>query len=155
MSFYFTLKRLFTGAYINAHAVFRTFNLAMNARRVIKLALERIAAKDLSPQQKKIAKDYYKAHGYRLNNTYWHRYYYAMTGEFYADYIPEDIFRSRIAPRLNEQKQWPALLDKNLIYNLFKEFAQPVSVVQNINGFFYVDGKLTHEDAAAEKCRSV
>ncbi|BAO77621.1 sugar-transfer associated ATP-grasp domain-containing protein [Winogradskyella sp. PG-2] len=87
-----------------------------------------------------------------MQNTYWHRYYTGITGVFHEDYIPLDIFRSIISFRLNQKRQWPSLLDKNLTYKLFKEFKQPTRIVQNINGFYYVNEKIVDIKIAAEAC---
>ena len=83
----------------------------------------------LSKQEIKEAKLFFKARGYTLKNIYWHRYYKGINGEFHKDYIPYDIFNPKINPMLNQRRQWPALLDKNFTYNLFKEFNQPKRIV--------------------------
>ena len=103
------------------------------------LSLKRIYLKfprKLKPHEIKEAKAFFKSKGYKLNNTYWHRFYKYMNGEFHKDYIPLDIFRPLIEPKLNRKIYWPALLDKNLRSNLFKEFNQPKTVISNINGFY-------------------
>ncbi|MFH6773155.1 sugar-transfer associated ATP-grasp domain-containing protein [Gaetbulibacter aestuarii] len=65
-------------------------------------------------------------------------------------YIPEDIFHAIINKKLNQMRQWPALLDKNLLGILFKKFNQPEIVLKNMNGFFYVDNKIVTEEIAVE-----
>ena len=58
----------------------------------------------LSSEEVKQAKSYYKLKGYKLKNTDWHRYYKAMNGKFHKDYVPFDIFKPRLIPKLNQQK---------------------------------------------------
>jgi hypothetical protein len=128
------------------------FNLKMNARRFAKESCRNINAPKLKPHQIKAAKAFYKSKGYKLKNTYYHRYITAINGIFFENYVPLDIFRPIIAPKVNQQKQWPALLDKNLTYSLFKEFEQPKRVVQNINGFYYINDKIVSEDKAIKAC---
>ena len=129
-----------------------SYNQTKNTRKYIKDSLRRVYIPQLSQRQIKAAKDYYMARGYNLNNTYWHRYYTGVTGEFHEDYVPLDIFRSMISFKLNQRKQWPALLDKNLSYNLFKEFKQPKRIVQNVNGFYFVNNKIVSQAVAEDAC---
>lgn len=137
---------------LNYKKRFDEFNLKMNTRRYIKKLISRNNTPKLTSHEVKAAKAYFKSKGYKLQNTYWHRHYKALNGEFHVDYIPEDIFRPIICPRFNQMIQWPALLDKNLTYNLFKDFNQPKRVVQNVNGFYYVNGEIVNEAEAIEVC---
>jgi hypothetical protein len=108
----------------------------------------------LSLEEIREAKSFYKSNGYKLKNTYWHRYYKGVNGEFHKNYMPYDIFNPIINPRLNQRRQWPALLDKNLTYNLFKGFNQPKHIIQNINGFYYIDGKIVDLQKAIDACKA-
>lgn len=155
MSMYHKFKQLFTKRVIKMQKDFQVFNLKMNTRKYIKEHLRKVKTPKLTKDQIKAAKTYYKNRGYKLNNTYWHRYYTGVTGVFHEDYMPLDIFRPYIGFKLNQKKQWPALLDKNLTYNLFKEFNQPKPVVQNINGFYYINDKIINESEAIEACNKI
>lgn len=147
-------KRIIVGLVLRLKKRVTEYNLKRTAIAQIKAMIKNmtISCPELSKNEVNATKAFFKSKGYRLNNTYWHRYYSAMNGEFHADYIPEDIFRAIISPRINQMRQWPALLDKNLSYILFKEFLQPKRVLQNINGFFYVDESIVNEVEAIEFC---
>jgi hypothetical protein len=119
------IKRLLTTCVLNLPKRLVAFNLIINARKEIKQVFKNSDIPKLKPHEIKKAKAFFKSQGYQLKNTSWHRYYKAMSGHFYKDYIPLDIFKSKIYPRLNQKTQRPALLDKNLSYNLFKDFDQP------------------------------
>ncbi|MBO3117478.1 hypothetical protein J4050_12010 [Winogradskyella sp. DF17] len=106
----------------------------------------------LSKQEIKEAKLFFKARGYTLKNTYWHKYYKGLNGEFHKDYIPYDIFRPYIDGQLNQRRLWPALQDKNLSYKLFWEFNQPKSIVQNINGFYFINEEFVGLNEAVTAC---
>jgi hypothetical protein len=112
------------------------------SRQYMKSLIRKRNLPKLTNEEVRQAKSYYKSKGYILKNTYWHRYYKSINGEFHKDYVPYDIFLSKIGPRLNQQKQWPALLDKNMLHTIFKDFEQPKHVVQNINGFYYVNDQI-------------
>ena len=127
----------------------------MNAISRIKKFNHENKTPKLKSSQVEAVKFYFKSKGYKLNGTHWHSYYTALNKEFHVNYIPDDIFRSTISPRFNEMRQWPALLDKNLSYILFKDFNQPRRVVQNINGFYYVNNKVVAEHIAIRACIAV
>ncbi|WP_412561074.1 sugar-transfer associated ATP-grasp domain-containing protein [Winogradskyella sp. MIT101101] len=109
----------------------------------------------LEPHEIEEAKSFYKSKGYKLKNTYWHRFYKFASGEFHKDYLPLDIFRPIMEPNLNRRLYWPAFVDKNLMSNIFKEFNQPKTVVSNINGFYYVDETIVNETTAIEACNNI
>lgn len=155
MSFYYSLKRLMTKRILNSRKRFVEFNLKMNTRKSIKSILKNNKTPKLKATEVQAAKSYFKSKGYNLQNTYWHRYYKSLTNEFHKNYIPEDIFSAIISPQFNKMRQWPTLLDKNLSYNLFKDFKQPKAVVQNINGFYYVNDKIVDEAFAIETCNRI
>lgn len=155
MNVYSSVKRLLTKHILNAKKRFWEFNLSMNARKYIKEIIRLNKAPTLNSKEVNAAKSYFKSKGFTLNNTYWHRYYKCLTNEFHENYIPEDIFNANISPRFNQMRQWPALLDKNLSYNLFKDFNQPIAVIQNINGFYYVNDKIVSEESALSICNTI
>jgi hypothetical protein len=152
MSLYFKIRQKIVNPVSQLWAKAVQFNMAANAINDIKKKLRNNNIVDISDEEKKAAKSFFKSKGYNLKNTHWHRYYKGMNGSFYENYIPEDIFRSIISPKLNQMLQWPALLDKNLYYDLFKDFNQPKLILSNINGFYYVDGKLVSKTIAIETC---
>jgi hypothetical protein len=152
MAIYHTLKKLLTSKVLDYQKRFTAFNLTMNARKEIKRVIRNSDIPKLTPNEIKEAKSFFKSKGYKLKNTYWHRFFKSATGEFHKDYIPLDIFRPLIEPNLNRRIYWPALLDKNLTSNLFKEFNQPQTVINNINGFYYINGEIVSESIAIEEC---
>ena len=135
---YQTIKRLLIKPIINFQKRLKEYYETFYTRRYMKFLINKSSVKRLTDNEIKEVKSYYKSKGYILKNTYWHRYYKSLNGEFHKEYIPFDVFKPKLIPRLNQQKQWPALLDKNLLYNLFKDYEQPKRVVQNINGFYYI-----------------
>ncbi len=141
MIFYRYIKKKFTERLLNIQKRFVEFNQIMNSRKSIKNLISNNHVPKLSLQEDREAKVYFKSKGYTLKNTDWHAYYKAMNGEFHKDYIPLEIFKTKISPKLNQKTQWPALLDKNIIYRIFKGFEQPKRVLQNINGFYYINDR--------------
>lgn len=131
------------------------FNHVMNSRNKVKALMRNIEVSKLSRNEIKEAKSFFKSRGYKLNHTEWHTFYKSMNGEFHKDYIPLGLFKTKISPKLNEKIQWPALLDKNIIYRIFKGFELPKRIVQNINGFYYInDQPATFDKAVNEICKN-
>ncbi len=150
MGLYSALKQFLTRPLFYYKNRFFSFNTKMNSRTNIKELIKKNSIQKLQPNQIKEAKSYYKSKGIKLNNTYWHSYYTHLNKQFHPEYIPEDIFRSSILPKFNEMRQWPALVDKNLYYILFKDFNQPKRIIQNINGFYYIDNIIINEELAID-----
>ena len=139
---------------MRAYRYYRQFRDEISARRYMRSLMRKHNLPELTKDQINQAKSYYKSRGYKLKNTYWHQYYTGMNGEFHKEYLPYDIFNPIINPRLNQIKQWPALLDKNFTYTLFKDFNQPKRIVQNINGFYFINDDIVSLDEAVEACKS-
>ncbi|BAO77623.1 sugar-transfer associated ATP-grasp domain-containing protein [Winogradskyella sp. PG-2] len=153
MKFYYFLKSVFTKRIIYFQRRFDELRITIKTRRYMKSLMYKMNLPKLSSEEIKELKSFYKSNGYKLRNTYWHRYYKGINGEFHKNYMPYDLFSSIINPRLNQKRHWPALLDKNLTYNLFKDFSQPKRVVQNINGFYYIDNKIVDLQKAIDACK--
>lgn len=150
MAIYHSIKRLLTSKVINYQKRLVVFNAKMNSRKMIKEVLRISNIPKLEPHEVEEAKSFYKSKGYKLKNTYWHRFYKHANGEFHKDYLPLDIFRPIMEPNLNRKLYWPALVDKNLTTNLFKGFNQPETVVSNINGFYYVNDSIVNQQQVVE-----
>lgn len=151
---YQTLKRIYLSKILYYQRQLVAFNSKMNSRKIIKDILRRNNIPKLEPHEVAQAKAFYKSKGYKLKNTYWHRFYKFANGEFHKDYLPLDIFRAIIEPNINRRLYWPALVDKNLTSNIFDKFNQPETVVSNINGFYYMDNTMVKEAIAVDACNN-
>lgn len=154
MRLYYFIKLVFTKRIIDFQMRFEEFRVTISTRRYMKSLIYKMNLPKLSLEEIKDAKAYYQSKGYKLKNTYWHRYYKGINGKFHKNYMPYDIFNPIINPRLNRRSHWPALLDKNLTYNLFKDFNQPKHIIQNINGFYYLDDKIIDLQKAIDACEA-
>ena len=141
MSIYYLIKQIFLKRILVIKKSLVKYNLSMNMRRDIKKTLKKSKLQGLTKLQKRKIKLYFKRKGYSNIKLYWHHFYTSRSNTFCVEYIPEDIFHPIISPMINQMKQWPALLDKNLSETIFNGFKQPDNLVKNINGFFYVDNK--------------
>ena len=154
MYIYHYIKNKYVKRGMRAYRAYRQFRDGISARRYMKSLMRKHNFPELSKDQIDEAKSYYKSRGYNLINTYWHQYYTNINGEFHKEYMPYDIFNPIINPRLNQIKQSPALLDKNFTYNLFKDFNQPKRIVQNINGFYFINHTIVSLNEAVQACKN-
>ncbi|OZV69972.1 sugar-transfer associated ATP-grasp domain-containing protein [Winogradskyella aurantia] len=150
MSLYQSLKQRLVKPIFRWRERIAVYNKAARAIGEVKDDIMKYKIPELTKVEKKIAKSYWMSKGYMLRNTLWHQYYKGITGEFRKEYVPGDIFRSQIAHKLNQMRQWPALLDKNLLYSIFNGFEQPKLIVSNINGFYYSEGIIISKSKAIE-----
>lgn len=82
----------------------------------------------------------------------WHRYFYKRTGVYSAKYIPTSLYYTDIIGRINQMQFERAYSDKNLTELLLKDVKQPETVLKNVNGYFYHDGKNISKEEAVRVC---
>jgi len=141
MNYFDTLKN--KNFYTFNKAIFKRLNnyysikaLEKLCQRKIKNHLKTFNSPPLNKTQIKEAKDFYKSFGFKNINTDWHQLFTHISGEFHKNYIPEDIFYTKIIPHLNMSKFGDALADKNLLNKLFPNVRQPKTVIKNVNGLY-------------------
>lgn len=137
----------------------KTFYSLLDAAYVLKLKYQyryqiknkaNTRIKKLNSAQKKEIKLFFSKYGRKNVNLSWHEFFSFSNKKFSVEYIPEDIFHAVISRKLNRMKQWPALLDKNLLYTIFNDYKQPEAVIKNINGFFFIDKNMISKNQAIE-----
>lgn len=122
-----------------------TFQYRNVINKKVKNKSKRIDKKEITE-----IKMFYSNYGYKNIKTTWHDFYYSNNNRYSVEYVPEDLFHSKISKNLNQMRQWPALLDKNLLGQLFKEFKQPEDILKNINGFYYVGNLIVSKNDAVK-----
>lgn len=109
-----------------------------------------ISRRKLSKEQKKQIDDIYKKYGFSYTyNT--HELAYSVTGDFRADIVPEDLFRTEVEIYLNDYDTKYVLTDKSYFDIFMPNVKFPKTIVRNIDGNFY-DCKYCHitEEKAKE-----
>ena len=93
----------------------------------------------LSKEQKKEIDLWYEKYGLVLNDYYFHRWYYEVTGVFSPSCIPERVMNSQIISKFNDSRLSKAWADKAYYDRRFnsKCIETPYTVLRNINGIFY------------------
>lgn len=102
--------------------------------------------KKLSRSNKKIIYNFFGKINYK-----WHLLYTAVNNSFDKNYIPEDIFYTKIEPILNNFNLVEAYSDKNMYSVHFDHNFLPLTIIRNINGIFYdSDNKVIDIKKASE-----
>lgn len=109
---------------------------------------------ELTPDQKRAVKDYYREMIGMDVPTDWHRYFSARTGEFSVKYVPNAIYALDIRPRLNYYPFLIALSDKNLQDIILPSEHQPETFLKNINGYFYAGNEPVTKSDALDRCEN-
>lgn len=86
----------------------------------------------------------------------WHEYYLCANGKFSTHYIPTYLYHSHIYPALNDGRIAVVYSDKNMIHKLLGDAVKlPKTYMQNINGVYYVEGKVVSKHEALSACLNV
>lgn len=109
----------------------------------------------LTKEQKKEVDDFYFSMIGRKVPLYCHEYFYSRTGVFSKDYIPKDFYTLELRPRANVYKFQEAYDDKN-IYDLILAGENVVhTILKNMNGYYYYEGKPVSEEEAIQLCQNM
>ena len=86
---------------------------------------------------------------------YCHEYFYSRTGVFSKDYIPKHFYNMELLYRANVHKFREAYDDKN-IYDIILAGENVVhTILKNMNGYYYYEGKPVSEEEAIELCQNM
>ena len=101
--------------------------------------------KELSP--------YYQERGFKVSLMF-ADYFSQLSGINSDRYLSMDVYYFFVVPALNRYDFITPYLDKNIYGDLFPEVRQPATVVKNMHGHFYREGKeISIEDAVDAVCR--
>ncbi|MCR5627180.1 MAG: hypothetical protein K6F99_07670 [Lachnospiraceae bacterium] len=119
------LDRLITPAVVNIF------------RRIMKNYVRDFNCPELSSEEKKAVRDFYKR--YKIPDMLYHRGYTARSGKFYAEYMPDDIYFSRVEPFYTDRLCSKYLDNKCLYYSFFSNVKMPPLIAMRF-GKYWVDG---------------
>ncbi len=111
--------------------------------------------KELTTEQEKEIKDYFKEMLGIDVPTDEHRYYYARTGLYSKKYIPTAIYHADLIGRMNVYPLKRFYTDKNNTDKIFPNIKQPHVFLKNINGYYYYEGEPVTIEQAVEKCANI
>ena len=93
----------------------------------------------LTKDQKNEIDVWYEKHGLALDNYYFHRWYYEVTGSFSPSCVSEPVMNNQIMTRFNDLRLSRAWGDKAYYDQRFRSgcIDTPHTILRNINGIFY------------------
>lgn len=133
------------------HNLFHTLNLSQPVKRMYKKYRKRASLRRglthqdgtplpvLTKEQKNEIDAWYEKHGLVLNDYYFHRWYYEVTGIFSPSCVPEHVMNSQILNKFNDLRLSLAWADKAYYDSRFRSkcIDTPYTIIRNINGIFY------------------
>ena len=130
------LYKICRGAFRRFHEYFSIKADKQHLRSEIRNIIRILDVPPLTDSQRKEIKDYYAQFG--VNKVYdgWHRLATHISGNFYKEYIPQDLFYALIEPKLNMNNML-GITDKNLIDRILSDVVMPKTVIKCINGLYY------------------
>lgn len=109
----------------------------------------------LSNAQKKEVQDFYMDLIGKKVPLYCHEYFYSRTGHFTKEYVPNNIYHCELVPKANEHRMQSALGDKNMCDFLFPGENIVHSILKNMNGYYYYEGRPVSEEEAVVLCQNL
>lgn len=109
----------------------------------------------LTKAQKKEVDDFYISMIGQTVPLYCHEYFYSRTGVFSKDYVPKDFYTMEILQKANVYQMRNAYDDKN-IYDIILAGENVVhTILKNMNGYYYYEGRAVSEDEAIQLCQNM
>lgn len=109
----------------------------------------------LTKAQKKEVDDFYiSLIGHKVP-LYSHEYFYSRTGYFTKEYIPLGFLNCELIPRANKHDLKDPYGDKNMCDLLFPGENIAHSILKNIYGYYYYEGKPVSEEEAIMLCQNL
>lgn len=121
----------------------------------IRQASETCKIRKLSRNQIQQIEQYYKFFGVRNVVLKWHEYYYSMTGDFFKEIIPDDLHFVYILPYLNDEIRGRSCVDKSMYDVYLSDVLRPRTILKNVNGYYYAEGKALTREEAITRCSNL
>ena len=109
----------------------------------------------LSPKQKREVQDFYQSMIGKKVPLYCHEYFYSRTGHFAKEYVPNNFYHCDLVPRANVHGFQSAFGDKNMTDFLFPGENLVHSILKNMNGYYYYEGRPVSEEEAINLCQNM
>lgn len=109
----------------------------------------------LTKAQKKEVQDFYMSMIGKKIPLYCHEYFYSRTGHFTKEYVPNNIYHCELVPKANQHRLQSAFGDKNMCDLLFPGENIAHSILKNMNGYYYYEGRPVSEEEAVSLCQNL
>ena len=109
----------------------------------------------LTKAQKKEILDFYKGLTGEKVPLYSHEYFYSRTGIYSKEYVPTNWYACELLSKANDRRLIRAYRDKNIFDFLFYDEKRPHSILKNMNGYYYYEGKPVSKEDAVKLCQNL
>ena len=109
---------------------------------------------ELSFEQEKEIKSYFKDLAGVEIPTNWHKYFYSRTGIYSKKYLPK-TFSSSLISLANKREYRDAYADKNILDVILPNVPHPEILMKNMNGYYYVGNKAVTREEAIAHCSNL
>ncbi|MBR5081066.1 MAG: hypothetical protein IKX35_01330 [Bacteroidales bacterium] len=124
-------------------------------RRITKNFKDLEHHRKLTKEQKKEVDDFYVDMIGRTVPLYCHEYFYSRTGVFAKEYVPNNFYHCELLPRANVRQLMRAYGDKNMCDFLFPKENIAHTILKNMNGYYYYEGRPVSEEEAVTLCQNM
>lgn len=111
--------------------------------------------KKLTKEQKQEVEDFYLSMIGKKVPLYCHEYFYSRTGHFAKEYVPNNVYHCELVPKANQHRLQGAFGDKNMCDLFFPGENVAHSILKNMNGYYYFEGRPVSEDEAVKLCKDL
>lgn len=127
----------------------------LEKRKIIQGYKDVAVHRKLTKEQKKAVDDFYLGVIGKKVPLYCHEYFYSRTGVFSVDYIPIDFYATELLPRANVKSFTGAYGDKNIADVILAGENVVHSILKNMNGYYYYEGRPVSEEEAIRLCQNL
>ena len=111
--------------------------------------------KELTSEQKKEIRAFYKRLTGERVPLIWHKYFYSRTGVYAKEYLPTSLYRMQLMDKANMEPYRDAYVDKNMIDVYLPNVRHPHAYLKRINGYFYIDDEPVSRQEAAVRLHNL
>ena len=124
----------FRNSYEGIFSAIRRFHMKRLVKKLKRSQSEKYV---LTKEMEKQVKSFWGQ--YKSVSTIYHNFYTEKSGQFYKEYIPDEIYYNYIQPHFNNYRLAKALDNKCYYHKMFRGIAQPKLVAFRLNGFWYIE----------------
>lgn len=127
---------LFRNSYESIFSAIRRFHMKRYVMKLKKRTTEKYV---LTKEMETEARTFWKK--YKSVPMVYHNFYTEKNGDFYKEYIPDEIYYNYLQPHFNNYRLAKALDNKCYYHKMFQGIPQPKLVAYRLNDFWYIDDK--------------
>lgn len=130
----------FRNSYESIFSAIRRVHMKKLVKKLKKSTTEKYV---LTKEMEKEAKAFWRK--YKSVPMLYHNFYTEKYGQFFKEYIPDEIYYNYVQPYFNNYRLSKALDNKCYYHKMFQGINQPKLVAYRLNNFWYIDDKIASQ----------